>query len=91
VVSAWYDSQELRWFPVPGVHNADRYPSYQRLDIRITRKFNFEAFDLDLYLEILNAYNRKNVVHYMWEEDYSSKEKLTIIPFLPVLGVSARF
>jgi len=91
VVSAWYDSQGLRWFPVPGVHNADRYPSYQRLDIRITRKFNFEAFDLDLYLEILNAYNRKNVVHYMWEEDYSSKEKLTIIPFLPVLGVSARF
>ncbi len=91
VASAWYDPTEGRWFPTPGVHNSDRYPAYNRLDVRLTRHFQFASFDLDVYLEILNAYNQKNIVHYVWDETYSSKEQLTIIPFLPVIGVSARF
>lgn len=91
VASSWYDPREARWFPIPGVHNSDRYPAYNRLDVRITRHFQFASFDLDVYLEVLNAYNQKNIVHYMWDETYSSKDALTIFPVLPVLGVSAKF
>ena len=90
VASSWYDPNEERWFPIPGIHNSDRYSAYNRLDVRVTRHFQFASFDLDVYLEVLNAYNQKNIVHYMWDETYSSKEQLTIIPFLPVIGVSAR-
>ena len=89
--SAYFSSAAGHWFPIPGEHNSDRYPDYSRLDIRVTRHFTFEAFDLDVYLELLNAYNRKNIVHYMWDETYSRKDPLTIFPFLPVLGASARF
>ncbi len=91
VASSWYDPNEVRWFPIPGVHNSDRYSAYNRLDVRVTRHFQFASFDLDVYLEVLNAYNQKNIVHYMWDETYSSKEELTIFPFLPVIGVTARF
>lgn len=91
VASAWYDPQENRWFPVPGGHNSDRYPAYHRLDVRLTRQYRFEAMELDVYLELLNVYNRSNVVHYEWSEDYSSRTEMTIFPFLPVIGISARF
>ncbi len=91
VASSWYDPGERRWFPIPGVHNSDRYPAYNRLDVRVTRHFQFASFDLDVYLEILNAYNQKNIVHYVWDETYSSKERMTIFPFMPVLGISAQF
>ncbi len=91
VASAYYNPAAGHFLPVPGEHNSDRYPDYSRLDIRITRHFDFETFDLDVYLELLNAYNRQNIIHYMWDETYSAKDPLTIFPFLPVLGISARF
>ena len=91
VASALYDLNEKRWFPIPAVHNSDRYPAYSRLDVRATRHYQFTSFDLEVYLEILNVYNQKNIVHYIWDETYSSKERMTIIPFLPVIGISANF
>jgi hypothetical protein len=91
VASAFYNPTAGHWFPIAGEHNSDRYPDYSRLDIRITRHFGFETIDLDVYLELLNAYNRQNIVHYVWNETYSAKDPLTIFPFLPVLGISARF
>lgn len=90
-LGGWFDTQGNIWRPVIGEENSDRYPAYHRLDVRVTRRFQLNAFQLDTYLELLNVYNRKNIVHYMWNEDYSSKEKFTIFPFLPVLGFSAKF
>ncbi len=91
VASAFYNPAAGHWFPIPGEHNSGRFPDYSRLDIRVTRHFQFETFDLDVYLELLNLYNRKNPIHFMWDETYSSKDPVTVFPFLPVLGVSARF
>jgi len=90
-LGGWYDSQLNIWRPVIGGENADRYPVYSRLDVRVTRRFQHKNHQLDAYLELLNAYNRQNVVHYMWNENYSSRETFTIFPFLPVLGFSVKF
>jgi outer membrane receptor protein involved in Fe transport len=91
VASAFYNPAAGHWFPIPGEHNSSRFPDYSRLDIRLTRHFQFETFDLDVYLELLNSYNRKNPIHFMWDETYSSNDPVTVFPFLPVLGVSAKF
>lgn len=91
VSSAFYNPTKGHWFPIPGEHNSGRFEDYSRLDVRITRHFQFEKFDMDVYLELLNSYNRKNPIHYMWNETYSDKDPVTAFPFLPVLGVSARF
>ncbi len=91
VASAFYNPTAGHWFPIPGEHNSARFADYSRLDVRVTRHFQSEIFDLDVYLELLNSYNRKNPIHYMWNETYSDKDAVTAFPFLPVLGVSARF
>jgi outer membrane receptor protein involved in Fe transport len=90
-VAGQYDSNLKKWFPIPGGQNSARYPAYSRLDLRVTRKFEFKSMKIDTYFELLNAYNRENIVHYMYNEDYTSKEALTIFPILPVLGVSVKF
>jgi outer membrane receptor protein involved in Fe transport len=90
-LGGWYDPQLSIWRPVIGEENSDRYPAYSRLDMRVTRRFQHKGHQFDAYLELMNAYNRRNVVHYMWNENYSSRETFTIFPFLPVLGLSAKF
>ncbi len=91
VASAVFDPTANHWLPIPAEHNGERFPSYSRLDVRVTRQFVFETFKLNAYIELLNLYNKENVIHYMWNERYTGKEAFTIFPFLPVLGVSAQF
>ncbi len=91
VESPFYDAILERWVPIPGEHNSGRYPAYHRLDLRATRKFKFENYTMDVYIEFLNTYNQNNIAHYMWDETYSSRDFMIVFPFLPVLGISARF
>jgi hypothetical protein len=71
-----------------------RKPPYHRLDIR----FNFLAqiWNLDwvFYLDVINVYNRKNVINY----DYYVDDNLTLgrrptnmFPILPTIGLSVKF
>ena len=91
VLSASHESATGRWYPILGERNSGRYPAYNRLDVRATRRFNLEAMTLNVYMELLNVFNQRNVIHYEWNEDYSSRESMTVFSFIPVLGVSAQF
>jgi hypothetical protein len=59
--------------------------------VRVTRRFKFEAVKLDVYVELLNVFNQRNIIHYEWSEDYSSRGSMTVFSFIPVIGVSAQF
>ncbi len=71
-----------------------RKPAYHRLDVRINFITDFWNLDWVFYLDIVNVYNRKNVVNY----DYYVNENLTLgrdqnnmFPILPTLGISVKF
>jgi len=71
-----------------------RKPAYHRLDVRFNFVTNFWKLDWVFYLDVVNVYNRKNVVNY----DYYVNEDLTLgreqnnmFPILPTLGVSVKF
>ena len=49
-----------------GPFNAERLPSYHRLDVRVTRAIQLRASRLELYLDVFNAYNRTNLRGYEW-------------------------
>ncbi|MBI2417648.1 MAG: TonB-dependent receptor [Ignavibacteriales bacterium] len=79
---------------VAGERNSSRLPAYQQLDIRFDRKFYFSNWTLNVYIDIWNAYNHKNVVDYSQRVDASGKiSKYPIYDFgiLPILGMSAQF
>ncbi len=69
-------------------------PPYHRLDIRVTAYADYWDLDWSFYLDIINVYNRKNIIGY----DYFVKDDLTLgsdptnmFPILPTLGFSVKF
>lgn len=73
---------------------SEKRPAYHRLDIRASAYAHFWSTDWTFYIDVINAYNRKNVLGY----DYSLSPDLTIqrrvvgmFPILPNIGINARF
>jgi hypothetical protein len=70
--------------------NANRYPAYHRLDLRLDRRFMFDGWNMVTYLDFMNVYNRKNVWEYYYKSD-GSIETMNQFSFLPVGGLTVEF
>ena len=64
VITRWYGDfkYDIDW--EPGPLRAERYPSYHRLDLRVSRYFTFSRGRISAFFELRNVYNRKNVREY---------------------------
>jgi len=95
------DTSSEPYFLLETPKNSFWYPSYHRLDVGFEKKWFFNRGQLSLTLNILNLYNRKNVIYYQdldveieYPIDptepgtyYFKVEPFNGIPFLPVIGV----
>lgn len=80
------------YLPIYGETNSERLPPYHRLDLRVSKSFRFKNWGLGIFLELLNTYNRKNLLDYQYtEEDYSERNEIYQFPFIPYLGITAEF
>ena len=71
-----------------------RKPAYHRLDIRINALADYWNLDWVFYLDVINVYNRSNVVgydYYVTDNLTLGREKTTMFPILPTLGFSVKF
>lgn len=71
-----------------------RKPDYHRLDVRFNFLANFWNLDWVFYLDVVNVYNRKNVVnydYYITEDLKLGREQNNMFPILPTLGISVKF
>jgi len=71
--------------------NEERYPAYHSLNVRCDRRFNFKGSNLVLYASIWNAYNRKNVGAYYWNEVERKQDVVDQWGLLPVIGMEYEF
>jgi outer membrane receptor protein involved in Fe transport len=74
--------------------NAGRLPPYHRLDVRLNWYKKFWNLDWTFYLDVINVYNRKNILNYQTFVDSNLKVErnpTTMFPILPTLGMSVRF
>ena len=89
----FYDPKvgRVRYYAVYGQVNSKRIQPYHSLDISVNKSFIFNRWRLSAYLEILNAYNRKNVLSIEYNKDYSEQELVYQLPIIPYLGVKMEF
>jgi TonB family protein len=66
--------------------NASRLPAFHQLDVRVDKTWQFESWRLSAYLDVQNAYNRKNTENISYNYDYTQTKPLPGLPILPVLG-----
>lgn len=79
------------YIPIYAETYSDRLPAYHRLDLRVSKIFRFSGWKLGIFLELLNAYNRKNLLDYRYSDDYKTRDDLNQLPILPYLGITAEF
>ncbi|MBU2493275.1 MAG: TonB-dependent receptor [Bacteroidetes bacterium] len=91
VTGTYYDNSTSDYYPILGGQNSARYPAYNRFDLRITRQLAIGNYPVELYLEILNLFNNKNIIHWMYSNDYSRRSSMTVFPTIPVLGINMKF
>lgn len=89
--------------PVLGDVNSLRVPSYHRLDIRVKKTFIFNRWEMGVFLELMNVYNRKNIFDFSYPSVIASpsqgyvgeseieKEAIHQLPFIPYLGITMDF
>jgi len=74
-------------------HNASRYPTYHRLDLSARKTFTKSWGTLVPYVDVLNTYNRKNVLFYFYQysEQPPVRAGISMFPLLPTFGLEVHF
>jgi hypothetical protein len=69
-----------------------RLPPFHQLDVRIDKRWVFDAFTLGVYLDVINAYNRINPDYTEYNFDYTqSRTGTASLPIVPSLGLRGEF
>ncbi len=82
---------ESIYIPIYAETNSARLPPYHRLDVKLSKAFRFESWEMRLFLELLNAYNRKNLLDFSYNDDYTEKDEIYQFPIIPYLGITTEF
>jgi len=90
VTGSRYDADRDRYEPVYA-EERDRLPFFHRLDIRIDKRWRFDTWMLEAYLDIQNVYNATNPEVQRYSFDYSIQSAGLSVPILPTLGLRAVF
>ena len=75
----------------PIFYNTRRVVPNHSLDLRVDRRWSFDAWTLITYVDVQNVYNRKPVDVPRYNVDTRSVETQTSIGLLPSIGISAEF
>jgi hypothetical protein len=87
VIGSIYDALNDVYIPIDGRVNTLRNPLYNSLNLRIQKKWIFSGWRLAVFLDVRNAYNRKNQEGIVYNYDYSQKTPLLGLPIIPALGI----
>ncbi len=68
-----------------------RLPAFAQLDLRVDRRFAFDRFLLDLYLDVQNVWNRENPEFIQYNFDATQSVYGSGLPIIPSIGLRATF
>lgn len=86
-----YDIDQDFYFAFQGAaYNADRLPAFFALDARVDKLFTFKNWQLEVYLDLLNAARGQNPEFQLYNYDYTDSTYIRGLPFIPSPGFEAR-
>jgi outer membrane receptor protein involved in Fe transport len=91
IIGAILDSTSGSYKPIYGEPNSEHLPDYHLLDLRLLKKFHFSSWNLTVFLEVMNAYNRLNIAEYKWNSTYTERQAMTYFGIIPSIGIIAQF
>jgi len=77
----------MRLRPMYGEFNSNRLPNYHRFDIRADYDLKLKSqHKMEIYLEIMNLYNRENISGYSWNPEITDRKPQKQLGTLPFIG-----
>ncbi len=73
--------------PISLATNSVRNPLFNRLDVRVEKIWNFEAWKLALFLDVQNAWNADNPEGTVYNYNFTQSVPINGLPFIPALGI----
>ena len=91
VIGSVYDADIDGYVRMAGAPLSERLEPFHQLDVRVDKSFDFERWDLDLYIDVQNVYNRGNPEGVQYNFDFSQRALFTGLPIIPSFGVRGSF
>ena len=78
---------------LPADKNSARLLPYHRLDLSVKRKFGLFGADAEAYVQVFNAYNRRNewFVQYDVDDPETDPTVVKMLPIVPTIGINFGF
>ncbi|MFZ5896895.1 MAG: TonB family protein [Myxococcota bacterium] len=87
-----FSTNDTSYLCVSGALFSERLPPFHQLDVRVDKRFQFKGFALSAYLDLINAYNRKNPDFIQYNYNYSaSRSQTASLPLVPSIGLRGEF
>jgi hypothetical protein len=87
-LNAIYHAPSTTYSPLAfGSDNSERLPMFHQLDIRGDKTWKFKTWQMSLYIDIQNVYNHGNTEGLSYNYNYTKREFVTGLPFLPSIGL----
>ena len=91
VVGSVYNASADRYDPVYGGVNTDRNAPFHQLDLRVDKRWIYQKWILNAYLDIQNVYNRANPEGLEYNFDFSESSVQQGLPLITIFGLRAEF
>ncbi|HVO74490.1 MAG TPA: TonB-dependent receptor [Ignavibacteriaceae bacterium] len=88
-----FDLQSNRNIWVDGEKNSDHLPPYKRIDLRVAKEFELFGLQTNLFLDVSNLFNFKNIYGYNYRYDGNGnpyREEVELWPIIPSLGLTVK-
>lgn len=87
-----YDlDQDLYYGYQTASYNSERLPAFTALDLRIDKLYTFKRWQLELYMDVLNALRGENPEFVLYNYDYTESRYIRGLPLIPSPGFNAEF
>ena len=87
VVASIYNARTDTYQPIYGAINSDRSNAFHRLDLRVEKSWRVRSANIAAYLDVQNAYNRRNEEGRTYNFDFSEVGVIAGLPLIPSLGL----
>ena len=91
IVGAVYNASTSEYDPIFGKPNSGRDAPFHQLDIRVDKRWVYQGWMLNMYLDLQNVYNRQNPEGLMYNFNYRQSKPQSGLPLLSILGIRAEY
>jgi len=91
VIGSVFNASREEYSAIFGAVNTGRESAFHQLDIRIDKRWIYDGWMLNVYLDIQNVYNRANSEGTDYNFNFRQSQPQSGLPIFPILGVRGEF